>query len=172
VPSPALYSDTCRRLAPAGALWIMMRSHALVTLVGFALVVLSACSSTAPASGSSAVTKTIGPEGGQIVVEGATITFPPNALAAATAITITPTDDPAPEGYMAISRIYRCEPSGTTFAQKVSMAITFSGDATGATVFWSAGADPAFKDVGGTVSGSVITAGVGHFSSGFAGKKL
>jgi len=150
----------------------MMRSHAHVSLVAFALMAVSACSSTAPAGGSPAVTKTIGPEGGQIVVEGATITFPANALATATQITITPTDDPAPAGYLAISRIYRCEPSGTTFAQKVSMAMSVSGDTTGATVFWSAGADPAFKDVGGTVSGSVITAGVSHFSSGFAGKKL
>lgn len=139
----------------------------LVAVLGF----VASCSSTAPADGGTGpVTKTIGPEGGQIIVDGATITFPANALSAPLAITITPTNDAAPAGYTALSRVYRCEPSGTTFNTKVSMAITFAGEATDATMYWSSGADPSFKDVGGTASGGVMTAGVLHFSSGFVGK--
>jgi hypothetical protein len=118
----------------------------------------------------SAVTQTIGPQGGTIVVDGATVTFPPNALAVPTSITITPTDDAPPAGYVALSRVYHCGPSGTTFAQGVTMAMTFHGDATGARVFWNSGADPAFKDLGGVAQGSVMTAQVLHFSSGFVGK--
>ena len=133
-------------------------------------IAAASCSSTSSSS-TGAVTKTIGPEGGTIDVDGATVTFPVNALAAATSITITPTSESPPAGYTALSRVYRCEPSGTTFAQKVTMAMTFQGDPTGATMFWSSGADPTFKDVGGTAAGSVMTAQVAHFSAGFVGKK-
>ncbi len=48
------------------------------------LAVLAASCSSAPAS----VTQTIGPEGGTIALGGATLTLPPGALAAPTAITI------------------------------------------------------------------------------------
>ena len=147
-------------------------SRAVASAASIVLLALG-CSSTAASEGASsgAVTKTIGPEGGTIVVEGATVTFPANALVTATAITITPSDDPPPAGYVALSRVIRCAPSGTTFATPVTMAMTFDGDPTGATMFWSSGEDPSFKDVGGSASGSVMSAGVLHFSSGFVGLK-
>lgn len=135
-----------------------------------AIALAGGCSSTTPAT-NVAVTKTIGPEGGQIVVDGATVTFPANAVCAPIDITITPTDAPPPAGYTALSRVYRCAPSGTNFAEKVTMAMRFTGDPSGATIFWSSGEDPAFKDVGGSASGNVMTTGVAHFSSGFVGVK-
>jgi hypothetical protein len=137
---------------------------------GAALVAaVASCGSTSTPS--SAVTQTIGPEGGTIVVDGATVTFPANAVAAPIAITITPTDEPPPAPHVALSKVYRCEPSGTTFAQKVTMAMAFRGDGAGATMFWSSGADVTFKDVGGAASDATMTAEVAHFSAGFVGKK-
>jgi hypothetical protein len=135
-----------------------------------AALVLVSCSSSSPAAGGP-VTQTIGPEGGTIVVEGATVTFPANALASATSITITPTNDTPPAGIKALSRVYRCEPAGTTFAANVTMAMKFEGDASRATMFWSTGSETTFRDVGGTASGQVMTAQVAHFSAGFVGER-
>jgi len=133
---------------------------------------LTSCSSSSSGTAAtSAVTKTIGPEGGTITVDGATVTFPANAVAAPLSITITPTTDAPPSGMVALSRVYRCEPAGTTFAQNVTMAMTFQGDPTTATMFWSTGSDPAFKDVGGVADGTTMRATVQHFSAGFVGKK-
>jgi hypothetical protein len=39
-------------------------------------------------------------------------------------------------------------------------------------MFWSAGANPDFRDVGGEPSGGSITATVKHFSARFVGRKL
>jgi hypothetical protein len=144
-------------------------SVALALLVVGIAVQSCSSSSTSPTTPSTA-TQTIGPAGGTIVVEGATVTFPPNAVAAPTSITITETDEAPPAGYVALSPVYRCEPSGTTFGQKVTMAMTFRGNATGARIFWSSAADPTFKDLGGVVEGTVMTTQVAHFSSGFVGK--
>ena len=115
------------------------------------------------------VTQTIGPEGGVIELSGATVTFPEGALDAAAEVTITATDDAAPEGFVALSRIYRCEPSGLDFDPKVTMAMEFEADGTTPTMFWSTGADPTFQDVGGTPEGKVMSATVAHFSQGFVG---
>lgn len=144
-------------------------SFSLVLLV-FGIAIEGCGASSAPAPRPSAVTETIGPAGGMILVDGATVTFPPNAVAAPMSITITETDEAPPPGYVALSSVYRCGPSGTTFAQKVTMAMSFRGDATGARIFWSSGIDPAFKDVGGVVEGTVMTTQIEHFSSGFVGR--
>ena len=124
-------------------------------------------SSTLPRS----VTQTIGPEGGKIVLEGATVTFPAGAVAAPTAITISATDEAPPAGFVALSKIYECGPSGLSFPEKVTMEMSFSADGNPATMFWSSGADPAFKDVGGALSGSLMAAQVAHFSKGFVGRQ-
>src|SRR5260221_9501869 len=136
---------TCPRAICTGT------SLAVASLASLVMLALG-CSSTTASGG--AITKTIGPEGGTIVVEGATVTFPANALTTPTAITITPSDDAPPAGYVALSRVVRCAPSGTTFAVPVTMAMTFDGDPSGATMFWSSGEDASFKDVGVTASGS------------------
>ena len=135
--------------------------------------VLAGCGSDgSTATPGASVTKTIGPEGGTIVVDGATMTFPPGAVTTPTSITIAATTEAAPDGFVAISPIFRCEPSGTNFPVKVTMAMTFTGDPANARIFWSSAALPEFTDVGGTVSGTVMTTEVAHFSRGFVGKKL
>lgn len=161
-----------------GTLAVFVRSSLVACALAGAsfLPVLAGCGSdsstaTTAAPGAS-VTKTIGPEGGTIVVDGATMTFPPGAVTTPTSITIAATTEAAPAGFAAISPIFRCEPSGTNFPVKVTMAMTFTGDPANARIFWSSAATPEFTDVGGTVSGTVMTTEVAHFSRGFVGRKL
>jgi hypothetical protein len=113
----------------------------------------------------------IGPEGGTIEVDGAHVTFPPGAVSEAKAITIASTTA-IPDGFVAVSKVFTCEPSGTDFAQPVSMTMPFVDDGKGPiTMFWSTGSDPTFKDIGGKAEGAVMTATILHFSKGFLGRK-
>jgi hypothetical protein len=137
----------------------------VVTLLGCGS---DASSTTAPASS----TQTIGPDGGSIVVGGATVTFPKNAVASATKITISEDDGALPAGFETLSHVFRCEPAGTTFSQPVTMQMPFTDDHKGAaTIFWSTGADPTFNDIGGTVQNGTMVTTVQHFSSGFVGRR-
>ena len=143
--------------------------HALVVCLCLGL---ASCSATATnIGGESTITQEIGPEGGQIVVRGATVTFPAGALADRKMITIRATEGAPPDGYVALSRVFDCGPSGTAFAQPVTMKMPFEDDGQPASMFWSSGADPAFKDLGGEKQGGTMTATVRHFSSGFVGRK-
>jgi hypothetical protein len=137
-----------------------------------ALVLLAACSSDpAPAPGSGAVTKTVGPEGGTIVVEGATVTIPEGALAASTSITISVSEAGPPAEFVALSRLFKCEPSGTDFAKPVTMQMPFTDDGRPSSLFWTSGADPSFRDLGGQASNGMMTATILHFSAGFVGRR-
>jgi hypothetical protein len=135
-------------------------------------LLLSSCSATATnIGGESTITQEVGPEGGTIVVRGATVTIPQGALSERKMITIRATENAPPAGYVALSRIYECGPSGTAFAQPVTMKMPFEDDGKGGTMFWSSSADPTFKDLGGQAQGGTMTATVRHFSSGFVGRK-
>jgi hypothetical protein len=132
---------------------------------------LASCSSTSSPSSPRSVTQTVGAEGGTIEVDGAVVTFPKGALSEAKAITIESVDE-VPEGFVATSKVFRCAPSGTSFAQPVTMTMPFTDDLKGPlTMFWSTGADPSFKEIGGKADGATMSATVLHFSSGFVGRK-
>jgi hypothetical protein len=131
------------------------------------------CSSDPETTGDTAprsVTQTVGPDGGVITVEGATVTIPKGSLANGVDVTITASDDPPPDGFIALSRVIKCEPSGTVFAQPVTMKMKFVADGLASTMFWSTGGDPTFKDVGGVATNGTMSATVTHFSSGFVGR--
>lgn len=155
------------------------RSFLPLTLLCAALSTgAGACSSDKASSTSSGTTATtgatkpIGPEGGTIEVSGAVVTFPKGSVAKETMITISVDDaTQVPEGFVALSKLFKCEPSGTAFAQPVEMRMPFTDDGQGGTLFWSSGADPAFKDLGGRKEGTTMIATVMHFSSGFVGRK-
>lgn len=147
-------------------------------VVGSLSFSLGACSSTTEPTPSttgtvtSTVTKDIGPEGGVIDVDGATVTFPKGALDASKSITIRAKTGAAPAGFTVLSKVFECEPSGTSFAQPVTMRMPFTDDGKGnATMFWSTKENPDFKDVGGRVEGGAMIATVMHFSSGFVAAK-
>lgn len=122
--------------------------------------------------GAGSVNKEVGPGGETIVIGGATVTIPEGALDAPVAITITATDDPPPAGFEAISKVFRCEPSGTSFKKPVTMKMPFTPDGRPASMFWTSGADPSFKELADSaVDGATMTATVRHFSAGFVGRK-
>jgi hypothetical protein len=152
-----------------------MRIRSLLAIAGITIALCMSCSSsssstTPPAAG--AVTQAIGPEGGKIEIGGAVVTFPKGAVAAQTSVTISVQDaSTAPAGFVALSKVFKCEPAGTDFAQPVEMRMPFVDDGKGGSLFWSSGADPAFKDLGGKIEGSVMVATVKHFSGGFVGRK-
>ncbi|MCA9591555.1 MAG: hypothetical protein KC657_39940 [Myxococcales bacterium] len=139
-----------------------------------AALALAGCSSSttdpAPTAAPKSATQTIGPEGGVINVEGAEVTFPKGAVKAAVAITIEATDEAPPAGFEALSKVIRCEPSGTSFDVPVTMRMTFTPDGKAATMFWSSPEQPAFTDVGGAIDGAKMSAPVKHFSRGFVGR--
>ena len=148
--------------------------------VALALVALSAtaCSSDKSSGTSSGAattgnaTKAIGPDGGTIEVGGAIVTFPKGSVSKETMITISVEDAAkVPDGFVALSKLFKCEPSGTEFGQPVEMRMPFTDDGLGGTLFWSTGADPTFKDLGGRVEGTTMIATVQHFSAGFVGRK-
>src|SRR4051812_40465576 len=152
---------------------LRLRSAALLLVT----LAQASCSSSSASDGAStplspsSATQTIGPEGGTIEVGGAKVVFPAGAVAASKVITISTTEN-VPEGFVAVSKIFRCEPSGTEFASPVSMTMPFTDDDKGAlTMFWSAGEDPTFKDIGGKADGALMTTTIRHFSSGFVGRK-
>ncbi|HSO40133.1 MAG TPA: hypothetical protein VLT33_46725 [Labilithrix sp.] len=150
-----------------------MRPGSLVAIAALTVALCScssSSSSTSPTPAAGAVTQAIGPEGGKIEVGGAVVTFPKGAVAASTSVTISVLDT-TPEGFVTLSKLFKCEPSGIDFAQPVEMRMPFTDDGSGGSLFWSSGSDPAFKDLGGKVEGNIMIATVQHFSSGFVGRK-
>ena len=69
------------------------------------LLALSCSSSTNDAAAPATVTQMVGPEGGSIVVGGATMTFPKGAVAANTSITISQNGS-VPAGFVALSSVF------------------------------------------------------------------
>jgi hypothetical protein len=162
----------------------MLTDRFFPVAIVFITLLSSACSSSTASPGTSGtsgasdaasndVQKAIGPEGGTIEVGGAVVTFPMGAVSQSTMITIS-VQDPAmiPAGFTALSRLFKCEPAGTTFAKPVEMRMPFTDDGKGgASLFWSTGADPTFMNLGGTIEGTTMVATVQHFSAGFVGRK-
>lgn len=145
----------------------------VITALGASACGSDGSSSTKVAGTSVEVSQqTIDAEGGSMHVGGAVITFPKGAVATATKVTITVEDgSKVPAGYVALSRLFTCKPSGTDFAVPVEMKMPFVDDGQGGTLFWSTGEDPTFKDLGGRVEGTTMIATVQHFSAGFVGRK-
>lgn len=131
------------------------------------------CSSPATDSAgeTTTVTKAIGPAGGTIEIGGAVVTFPKDAVSKDTTITIAASENAVPAGFVSLSKLFRCEPTGTDFAQPVVMRMPFVDDGKGGSLFWSSPAEPAFKDLGGRVEGKTMVAEVKHFSEGFVGRR-
>jgi hypothetical protein len=143
----------------------------LLAFAALSSFVLVSCSDDDSSSAPSSVTKTIGPEGGSVDVGGATVTFAQGAVALPMKVTITTTNQAAPDGYVALSPVFHCEPSGTEFAGDVTMSMPFNNNGKPVTMFWRSGSAGGFKDVGGAADGNRIKATVRHFSDGFVGYK-
>jgi hypothetical protein len=107
----------------------------------------------------------IGPAGGVITQSGVSLEVPANALPSDTAISIATTT--APAGYTLASSAYQFGPTGTMFAQPVTITVPLNAATPGAHLFWS-NARGGFDDLGGKVLGTTLTGTITHFSIGFA----
>jgi hypothetical protein len=150
----------------------------LLALLTFASAISACLSSAGPDQGpsagqTSAVKKSVGPDGDALQVSGGTVTIPKGALSAPVDIIISTTNgEAAPEGFIVLSSIFHCAPDGTSFAQPVTYKVPFHDDGKPSTMFFSStAADPEFKDVGGSAAGGVMTASVVRCTSGFVGRK-
>jgi len=113
-------------------------------------------------------TDTIGPEGGVVEVDGVKLVIPPGALSEPTELSVKQRTDGAPGEYEAFSPVFEFGPDGLVFAVPAEVEFAFEGDAARAKVFWSTSTG-GYESLGGTVSGSRISAEVTHFSTGFVG---
>jgi ZU5 domain len=121
----------------------------------------------AAGGGGVAGSQVVGTSGGTVTQNGVTLTIPANAVPANVAITVAPTT--APAGYALASEAFQFGPSGTTFAQPVTVKLPLTSATTGAHLFWS-NASGGFDDLGGTINGMVLTGSVSHFSVGFCAR--
>jgi len=107
----------------------------------------------------------IGPNGGTITLEGATLAVLPGALTSSVTIEITSTTE-EPAGLDTwYSPVYRFGPDGTTFAIPALVTLEFAGSPSMPAVAWSSAGD-AFSLIDGSHTATAVTAGVSHFSAG------
>jgi hypothetical protein len=90
-----------------------------------------------PAGIGQSASSVIGPEGGMVTLEGQqgpvsgvpfSISIPPHALSASTAITVTELSTPPPEGFADWSPLYRIDPVDLQLAAPATLTIPFSND--------------------------------------------
>jgi len=114
----------------------------------------------------------IGPAGGTITLEGATLTVPAGALASEQTITVTSVNGIGPTGAKRFSPVYRFEPAGLKFQSPATVEITYAAsiDTISAALFWSSSDGLRWDTIPGTQSGgSAIKGQTAHFSSAFVG---
>lgn len=126
--------------------------------------------SDAPDAGRSGVHARVGPAGGTFAGDGLSVVVPAGAVDHEIELAIVPTTLPVPAGYRGASVVYRATPEGQTFAQPLIVTFTYSGSRPAA-VYWSR-ASGGYESLGGTIAGSLITAVVPHFSTGFIGAEV
>ena len=95
---------------------------------------------------------------------GASLTIPEGALDHATTITVTTTTQAPPTGIGAVSPVYKFAPEGLVFAKPVTVTLPMPAGVTTGSVYWSRLNGTGFDAIGGTVTGSTITARTVHFS--------
>jgi len=122
-----------------------------------------------PSDGMAAETpasRTLGPNGGTLELDGVVATFPKNALAAEARITLKSVAAP-PSGFELYSGAYALEPSNVALSLPVSIRMPFSGDQGKAGAFWSEAGDLTYALVGGAPAATVIVFEVARLGHGF-----
>jgi hypothetical protein len=132
--------------------------------------IVAACSSTtgqSPTGTGTTSSQQIGPAGGSVHFEGATLDVPAGAVTADTTITITSSTGSAPSGTTASSPIYVFGPEGLTFSKAATVHIDFTGSGTHAAIMWSKVGGVGFDSLSTSVQGQTAASPVTHFSQGF-----
>jgi hypothetical protein len=108
----------------------------------------------------------IGPAGGTVSVEGATLVIPPGALATPTAITIVKDPRQVTTRFVVASPIFIFGPVGLRFDKPalVQLATWSSGDES---VYWAGPDEGSFDELATTRTGTIVTATVLELRRGF-----
>jgi hypothetical protein len=121
-----------------------------------------------PTGSGQSVSKQIGGQGGELSLEGITLTVPPGALPSDQVIVITSTTTRPPAQFTHWSSpVYQFEPAGLTFAIPATVSISFTADGGAQSIYWSSANASTFENLGGVATGNVIATSVMHFSQGF-----
>lgn len=107
---------------------------------------------------------TIGPGGGTIDVEGASLVVPEGATASEAVFTVTRTDLPVPDAWQGYSPVYRFESTETSFAKPLTIEIAYSGTEAYAVLAFSPDGSTYEQHLGTRFGGWLITqvAGLGN----------
>ena len=147
-----------------------------VSLIAAALFGLAhtACSSSSGGDAGNANTNgtgTIGASGGTVSLpSGPSVQIPAGALSGNTTITVAASTITSPTG--AVTPVFQFGPEGTTFVTPVTVSFTVPAGTTSAnaSVYWTKpGSTTQWDVLPATVTGTVATASVTHFSAGFVG---
>ena len=141
-----------------------LRSSATSAAILTLALAVHGCASDHAATGS----RTVGPRGGRVTVDGASIDIPAGALERDVLITISATGIEPPDGYRAVTPVYRFDPEGLRFARPATVQFSVAGRTEGLSVVWT---DPGgrFGLLPSVTSTGEVRANVDHFSLGFAG---
>jgi hypothetical protein len=132
----ATLSDRQATWASSAAAVVTVNGTGMVSAIAAGTAAITATSEGK--SGSALVTvdpgALVGPEGGTITLDGGaiTITVPPGSIAAPTALTVTrlpQPDVPLPAEVHLIGPVYRLGPPGVSFAQPVTVTMTYDRSA-------------------------------------------
>jgi hypothetical protein len=161
--------------------WLNKRGKGTFTLVTMAVLLAGlGCGSggtgleTDAKTDAGAEGTVIGPDGGVVSFDGGQLSVPAGALKKAVRITVAEAGDSA-EGFTALGRVFLFGPEGLKFEKPA--VVTFEYNKTDlpdyaaredVRVFWT-DRDGAFQALKSTVAEGAVSAGIDHFSKGFAG---
>jgi hypothetical protein len=114
----------------------------------------------------------IGPSGGVVTLDGASIRVPSGALREPTTIVISVRSDRPPPEYRAYGSFYEFSPEGLVFSVPATVSLPDVTAPPPASIYWSNVAGTGFDRLVTTRAGGLATAEVSHFSSGFVGIEL
>lgn len=142
-------------------------------LVSISAAVFAACAGETIATEADApwasTNAEIGPEGGQLRVDGVMLDVPAGALGERVSIVVRRSEEPVPVDYEGLSPVYRFEPDGLVFHTPVRVRIA-RAPGSEASIFWTKpGMSNAFERLESVDDGSAVTASITHFSGGFVG---
>lgn len=141
-----------------------------IRLVGIGCQLLSLASFVACGGSESPSEPGIGPAGGTVSQDGASVAIPEGTLSAPTRITVAATNESAPPGYDSPSRVFAFGPDGTQFALPVAVELPVPPGTSDPTIYWSNGAG-GYDDVGAFQAGAIVRTKVTHFSRGFVASR-
>jgi hypothetical protein len=123
-----------------------------------------------PPAGPSTAASTVTSEGGTVEADGIRLEIPAGALAEDTVITITKTEEQAPEKHASVTPIYTFEPAGLAFKKPATVIFTKIPAETPMPVIGWAKKDGSYEGLKTTVAEGLVSGSVSTLASTFVAK--